>query len=125
MNKRRKLLYIVIVIIIVSYFSYNYIYQDHRDIKTETAKVDITAKELLEMFKEDESPGVLNSTVQVFGIISELDSHSIMIDGSVHCSFDEEVQGVNLNDRIKIKGRCIGYDDLFDIVKIDQSTIIK
>jgi hypothetical protein len=28
-------------------------------------------------------------------------------------------------DIVVIKGRCIGYDDLFEIVKLDQCIIIK
>jgi len=43
----------------------------------------------------------------------------------VQCSFESAIQGINANEQITIKGRCIGYDDLFEIVKLDQSTIIK
>jgi len=115
----------VIIVAIAGYFGYNYMYQDHRDISSEAAKVDVLASDLLQMFKESETPEVLNSTVQVSGIVTETDANSITLDGNVQCSFDEAVQGVQVNDKLTIKGRCIGYDELFEIVKLDQSTIIK
>jgi hypothetical protein len=29
-----------------------------------------------------------------------------------------------LNQQLTLKGRCIGYDDLFEVVVLDQSTIM-
>ena len=125
MKKQTKLLIALVLLILAAYFAYNYMYQDHRDIKTEKAKISVTASELVTFFKENKSEELLNSTVQVSGEITEMDSKSITLDDIVLCSFDTEIQGINLKDRITIKGRCIGYDDLFEIAKLDQSTIIK
>lgn len=125
MNKRRLLLLLVIIIAISGYFGYKYMYQDHRDISSEAAKVDVATEDLLQMFKESETPDVLNSTVQVTGTVTETDANSITLDNNVQCSFDTVVQEVQINDKLTIKGRCIGYDDLFEIVKLDQSSIIK
>ena len=125
MKKQTKLLIALILLILAAYFTYNYMYQDHRDIKTEEAKITVSASELTAYFTDNKSEEILNNTVQVSGEVTEIDSKSITLDDSVLCSFDAEVQGVNLNDKITIKGRCIGYDDLFEIAKLDQSTIIK
>ena len=125
MKKQTKLLIALVLLILAAYFVYNYMYQDHRDIKTEEAKISVSATELVTFFKDNNSKEILNNTVQISGEVTEMDSKSITIDDSVLCSFDTEVLGVNLNDKITIKGRCIGYDDLFEIAKIDQSTIIK
>ena len=125
MKKQTKLLIAAALLILAAYFAYNYMYQDHRDIKTEKAKISVTASELVTFFKENKSEELLNNTVQVSGEITEMDSKSITLDDIVLCSFDTEIQGINLKDRITIKGRCIGYDDLFEIAKLDQSTIIK
>ena len=125
MKKQTKLLIAFVLLILAAYFAYNYMYQDHRDIKTEEAKVSVSAAELVTFFKDNKSVEILNNTVQVIGVITEIDSKSVTLDDSVQCSFDTEIQGVNLKDRITIKGRCIGYDDLFEIAKLDQSTIIK
>ena len=31
---------------------------------------------------------------------------------------------VQLNQQLTLKGRCIGYDDLFEVVVLDQSTMM-
>ena len=125
MKKQTKLLIAFVLLILAAYFTYNYMYQDHRDIKTEEAEISVSATELVAFFKDNNSEEFLNSTVQVSGVITEIDSKSLTLDDSVQCSFDTEIEGVNLKDKITIKGRCIGYDDLFEIAKLDQSTIIK
>ena len=125
MKKQTKLLIALILLILAAYFAYNYMYQDHRDIKMEEAKITVSASELTAYFTDNKSEEILNNTVQVSGEITEIDSKSITLDDSVLCSFDTEIQGIKLKDKITIKGRCIGYDDLFEIAKIDQSTIIK
>ena len=125
MKKTTKLFLAIILLLFAAYFVYDYMYQDHRDINAEEASVNVPANELVQFFKENESPAVLNSTVQVSGLITELNTHTLTIDNSEQCSFDSEIQGIKTNEQITIKGRCIGYDDLFEIVKLDQSTIIK
>jgi hypothetical protein len=100
-------------------------YQDHRDIKEEKAVVLISASELVNYFNENNSEKVLNKTVQFSGIITEIDTKNITLDDKVQCSFDTEIKNLNLNETITVKGRCIGFDELFDVAKIDQSSIIK
>ena len=107
------------------YFAYNYMYQDHRDIKEEKAVVLIPASELVSYFNENNSEKVLNKTVQVSGIITEINTKNIILDDKVQCSFDSELKNLNLNETITVKGRCIGFDELFEVVKMDQSSIIK
>ncbi len=125
MKKRTKIILALLLLIFGAYFAYNYMYQDHRDISTEEAKVNVSAEELVQFFKDNESPEVLNSAVQVSGIITEIDSHTLTLDNSVQCSFDNEIEEIKNGEKITVKGRCIGFDDLFEIVKLDQSTIIK
>ena len=125
MKNRRNLVLLLLLFTLGVYFGYNYMYQDHRDIKTEEAYKTMPATDLVEIFKANASPDELNKTIEVSGSVSEMDGNSITLDNAVQCSFDAAVSGINLNDKITIKGRCIGYDDLFEIVKIDQSNLIK
>ncbi|MFK5880496.1 MAG: hypothetical protein QM478_13495 [Flavobacteriaceae bacterium] len=125
MKKQTKLLLALVLVIVGGYFTYNYMYQDHRDIQSEEAKVTVSASKLVSFFKDNQSEEILNSTVQISGVITEIDAKSITLDDSVQCSFDVDFQGMKVNDKVTVKGRCIGYDDLFEIVKLDQSTIIK
>jgi hypothetical protein len=125
MAKRRRFLLLIALMALVGYFGYNYIYKDHRDIKAEASEIEITAPYLLERFKKDDGKDLLNRTITVTGTITQVESVAITIDSKVYCNFENEVNGFKNGDLIAIKGRCIGYDDLFEIVKLDQCTIIK
>lgn len=125
MQKRRRLIWAVLLLLLGSYFLYNYMYKDHRDISSETSHIEITAPYLVERFKSDDAASLLNSTITVSGLVTNIESGAITIDSDVYCSFDTEYSGINLNEAVKIKGRCIGYDDLLKIVKLDQCSIIK
>ncbi len=124
MKKQTKLVVALVLLILGTYFGYNYMYQDHRDIETEDAKITVQASELVTYFTNNKAEEVLNHTVQVSGKITEIDNQTLTIDDSVLCSFETAVEGLSIDDEITVKGRCIGFDDLFEIAKLDQSTII-
>ena len=62
----------------------------------------------------------LNKVIQISGVISSIeDSCSSIINESVFCSFKTSFEMIE-GEEIIIKGRCIGYDDLFDQVTLDK-----
>ncbi len=125
MNKRRRLLFALLLLLLGGYFAYNYMYKGHRDISSETSKLEISAPYLLERFKADDGATLLNTTITVDGIITLIEDGTVTLDSGVHCSLMEGSAGLVEGNPLVIKGRCIGYDDLFEIVKLDQCTIIK
>lgn len=124
MKKKNVLFLVVCVLVVGAYLGYRYLYKDHRDIQGETASMEVTSSELLQLFQNEATPDALNKAVIVSGSISEFDTLSITLDNSVHCALLEPFQGVSVGAEVRIKGRCIGYDDLFELVKIDQSQLI-
>ena len=125
MKNTRKYIILLLLLAFVGFLGYKYLYQEHRNIQSETSKVEISAVDLLQKFQREPNPNLLNNTITVSGIITEIESHSITLDGSVNCAFNVETSNLKINDKVSIKGRCIGYDDLFEVVKIDQSSILK
>ena len=65
----------------------------------------------------------LNQTVTVSGVVTFIDDHSITLDDALVAQFAMG-HTAQLNQQLTLKGRCIGYDDLFEVVVLDQSTII-
>ncbi len=125
MNKQRKFLILIFILLVGGYIGYNYIYQDHRDIKTETSQLEITAPYLLERFKTNDAEALLNQTITVTGVITNLEEGAVTLDESVYASFSEKMPELKINEKAQIKGRCIGYDELFEIVKLDQCSLLK
>jgi len=123
----RKWIIILIAVIIAAIVVYNYIYQDHRDIETEKAEFVMSANEISTLFSENASASeqkFLNKTIEVSGLISEINTNDITIDDKVFCQFSKESSSnLKANSKVTIKGRVIGYDDLLEQVKLDQCII--
>jgi hypothetical protein len=65
----------------------------------------------------------LNQTVAVSGMVTFIDDHSITLDDALVAQFATG-HTAQLNQQLTLKGRCIGYDDLFEVVVLDQSTMM-
>ncbi|AXP79457.1 hypothetical protein CJ739_359 [Mariniflexile rhizosphaerae] len=124
MKKWSILILLCIVVVIIGY---RYVYQDHRDIATETSTYKLTASDISNEFAINPMSSenkYLNKTIEVSGSISDKNPQSITIEDKVFCQFSSEIQTSLNTDQVKIKGRFIGYDDLLEQVKLDQCIII-
>lgn len=128
MSKRK--ITILAVLLLVSFGPYyiyqNILYKDARDIDNEKSLLTISAKNLENQYAQNASQAdskYLNKTIEVEGIVSEVTDSSMVIDGKVFCKMNEKTKLNFMNKSINIKGRCIGFDDLFGIVKFDQCSI--
>ncbi|HEX9601759.1 MAG TPA: hypothetical protein VF985_09725 [Mariniflexile sp.] len=123
----KKWYVLILLCIVVGIIGYRYVYQDHRDIATETSIYKLTASDLLDEFAINPMTSenkYLNKTIEVSGSISDKNPQSITIEDKVFCQFSSKIQKALNTEQIKIKGRFIGYDDLLEQVKLDQCTII-
>ncbi|GHC52822.1 OB-fold protein [Ulvibacter litoralis] len=125
MKNRKGFLMIVLVLGFAGYIGYNYLYKEHRNISEETSSLEISASYLLERFKKNDAASLLNKTITVTGTVSEIEKNTITLSNSVNCNFETDLKNISLSTPVIIKGRCIGYDDLFEVVKMDQCSIIK
>lgn len=123
MKKRNYILIAFLVIVVGAYTGYKYLYKNHRNIETEVPSVKVDATELVGLFVSENTSSILNKTVEVTGVITEMDAQSVTLDEAIQCTFDLLPQGLELNKKVTIKGRCIGYDDLFEIAKLDQCSL--
>lgn len=119
---------ILLVILIGGIIGYNYIYKDHRDIETEKPSFVLTSDSLIDEFSKnttDSEQKYLNKTIEVSGKVTEINVEHLVLNGSIFCQFQGPIpNSINNDQPIRIKGRCIGYDDLLEEIKLDQSTII-
>lgn len=128
MISKKKLFVSILILAILGVVGYNYLYQDHRNIESETAEFSMTSKEITQLFKKDAISAeqkFLNKTIEITGNITGKSTNEITIDDQVFCQFSEPINENQLRKNIKIKGRVIGYDDLLEQIKLDQCTIIK
>ena len=125
---KKRLWIILLIVIIGGFLGYNYIYQDHRDIDAETPEFTLTSEAIATEFSNNAATAetkYLNKTIMVSGSITEVNAKDITINNTLFCNLSDGYETTNLkiNDNITIKGRCIGYDDLLEVVKLDQCSI--
>lgn len=123
----KKKYIILILIVILAIVGYNYIYKNHRDIEGEKAAFTVNSKELLNGYlqnAEQTNAKYLDKTIEIKGVVTEVNDLSLVLDGQVFCTFNEN-PGIEVNQEVLVKGRLIGFDDLLEEVKIDQCVILK
>ena len=111
-----------IVLILMAIGFYYYAYKDHRDIAVEGAVYTDSAVALKDSIMQN-NKAFLNQTVTVSGVVTFIDDNSITLDDALVAQFENR-PAAQLNRQLTLKGRCIGYDDLFEVVVLDQSTMM-
>lgn len=123
-----KMIIYLSALIISFCLAYSYVYQSHRDISIEKPKLFISSDSLHHHFAQQQKTShklYMNQVLAVEGTILSLSQQMIMLKPGISCLKDSssEFNSINVGDRVTIKARCIGYDDLFGEVKMDQSTL--
>ena len=126
MNK--KLLFCLIIFSLGLYVSYKYVYQEHRNIYIEEPKYILTSDSLFHHFSINQKEAnqiYINQILKIKGVINTVSENQIILYPGIVCLLDNnyKITGVLSKDTIELKGRCVGFDDLFFEVKIDQATL--
>ncbi|MCT4663647.1 MAG: hypothetical protein N4A45_00270 [Flavobacteriales bacterium] len=124
-KKGKKFLLVFCILgFIAGFFGYRYIYKDHDTIQELSTEYSGTAKELLN--KVSENPENWNNKiVEISGLVTKVNATSITINSSVFCQLDpSNSKTINQQDKAKIKGRIIGFDDLLMELKMDQTIVL-
>lgn len=118
-------LVILVLLVIAGILGYNYLYQDHRDIATTDAVGSFSSEELMDLFTDDDSSNdinVLDQVILVNGNVTLVNESNLILDEKIFIELDSQ-QVLLKGTEVTVKGRCIGYDDLLEEIKIDQATI--
>ena len=129
--RKYKWIVLIAILAVIAIVGYNYLYKSHRDISTEEANFSISVATLANDFKENETNAnakYLDKTIAISGKITAIDtvSNILVIDEVVSATLQEKLnKTLQENQKVTIKGRFIGYDELLEEFKIDQVTIIE
>ena len=125
LSKKNKLFVLVMLAITSIGFTF-YQYSFKPPVKISQKKIDFvgSSTELLNKIQKEGNQWQ-DKVVIISGKITKLDSQGIMISPNIYCQFLDSIflKKIQLNDTISVKGRVIGYDDLFEELKLDQCLI--
>jgi hypothetical protein len=127
---KKKILIGISISLAIASSVYLYTYKGHRDISSETADYVVSISGLE---KEFSSNGALaytkyqDKTIELTAQITVIDieSDGIVLDDKVFATFKSSLpKNIVSGKIIKIKGRFLGYDELLEVFKIDQCSLI-
>lgn len=117
---------VMISAIVVLYF---YVYQSHRNIQSETAAFETSVSELSQRFINNPDSSTItyaDQTISIYGNVTALDlkQNTITLDNKlIATTSKDEMNSAKMGELVKLKGRFIGYDELFNELRMDQCTI--
>jgi hypothetical protein len=123
---KKNICIVFVIVAIMGILGYNYLYQDHMDVASSDATSSFTTSELIALFTDNNVSNdtrALDQVIEVSGIASDKTETSITLGDQVFIELSNP-RKIELNRPYTIKGRCLGYDDLLEEVKVDQAIFI-
>lgn len=129
MNKKRYAWIAAIALLIIcgAYLYNGVLYKEARNIAEEKAAFRLSSVQLVAEYKTnmpESDSNYLNKTIEVSGKVTQVSDSLLTLDSGISCSFSEKMGADIQGKEITLKGRCIGFDELMEEVKLDQCTLI-
>lgn len=122
---KKTLIVIVVIVVVGGLLGYFYVFhKPHRNISSEKADFTESAADLVEAYKsnaESANAKYLDHVLAVKGTISEVDSSHVKLEEGVYCNLAKGAKSEDFipGSSVQLKGRVVGYDELFNEVRMD------
>lgn len=130
--KRKKTAFVIATLLIITsvgiYFYYGFLFKEARNIESEVPDFNIAAIKLLQDYNTNPEKAdslYLNKTIEITGKVTQETDSVVILENNLFCLFTKKTKDKLINNNVTVKGKCIGYDELFQEVKLDQCTINK
>lgn len=119
---------VFIVLLITVYAVWN---KPHKNYSNTKPNITINSSNFINEFKANATIATekyLNQIVLVNGNVTDKLNKSVVLDNGIVCSLDssslEAFELIQKNDEGIIKGRFVGFDDLFEEIRLDHCSIM-
>lgn len=129
MKRNTKIFLFSIGVLLIAFFAVRYyiFYGGKRDIQSESTAFTVAAKDIAAEFAADvnnSNTKYLEKPVVISGTITAVEGTSAILDQLVNCNFSETKTTFKAGEKVTVKGRVVGFDDLLGEVKMDQCNLI-
>ena len=103
----------------------------HKNFEESQPEFTIGSKDLIILYQNNPNNAnnrYLDKILLLTGVVTDIEKNLIILDNGIVCTLDPSqviTKNIRLGNTISIKGRCIGYDDLLEEIRIDHSLIMK
>ena len=123
----KKWIIALAVVVVLGAAGVGYVFfKPHRDYAGEKAVYDLQATEVIDTYQAGEKAAdslYLNKMVTMNGRITLIEEGALTLNEVVYCQLDSTVTlpaGIQEGDSLLLKGRILGYDELFSQVRMDH-----
>ena len=120
--------FFIILLAIVVYFVWNKPHKDYSTIKTD---ITISSLNFINEFKANSTLATekyLNQIILINGNVTDKLTKSVILDNGIVCTLDSSslkaLRLIQINNEVSIKGRFVGFDDLFEEIRLDHCFIM-
>ena len=120
--------FFIILLAIVVYFVWN---KPHKDYSTMKTDITISSINFINAFKANSTLATekyLNQIILVNGNVTDRLTKSVVLNNGIVCTLDSSslkaLGLMQINDDVSIKGRFVGFDDLFEEIRLDHCFIM-
>lgn len=125
---KKKIVLTILVIIALGVSAYYYtLYGGARNLSSEEAVFNVTSKNITREFNSDiekSNKKYLEKAIAINGIVSKINGKQVIIDNTIICDLKDLDSSIKKDQKITLKGRVVGYDDLMAELKLDQCSVI-
>ena len=121
-----SLIFVVFSIFILLVFK-KYIYKKHENISLKNPDFVISSDKLyydFTNFTDSSNSKYLNKIILIDGNLISLDDRNILLSPGISILLEKNITKINQKEQIKIKGRCLGFDNILMEVRIDKATLV-
>ena len=119
---------LIILLAIAVYFVWN---KPHKDYSTMRTDITISSLNFINEFKANSTLATekyLNQIILVNGNTTDKLTKSVVLDNRIVCTLDssslKDLGLIQINNEVSIKGRFVGFDDLFEEIRLDHCFIM-
>lgn len=128
--KWKKIVFLIVTLFIMAsigiYVYYGFLFKGARNIESERPTVTTSVINLINDYNSNQKKSdalYLNKTIEVNGKVTKETDDVVVLNNTVFCLLIQKKKNKLLNSHLNVKGKCIGYDELFQEVKLDQCVI--
>ena len=121
-----SLVFVVFSIFILLIFK-KYIYKKHENISLKNPDFVISSDKLyydFTNFTDSSNSKYLNKIILIDGNLISLDDRNILLSPGISILLEKNITKINQKEEVKIKGRCLGFDNILMEVRIDKATLV-
>jgi hypothetical protein len=113
----------ILLFALIGFASVYYVFNGGaRNLATEATEFTVTSTTILAEFTQNpQNKKYLDKAVAISGTVTAVSPTEVTLDGSIICALSAPEPTIKMDQKVTIKGRVVGFDDLLGELKLDQS----